>query len=86
MANTIKKDNYFRGSKWILVFYHDSSTGKFFDDSIKETCNVEFCDDPYRYSRLDKINELNKILDNYEFYLDYPETNSYVVWTQKTTQ
>ena len=85
MTNNIKKIKFFRGTRWILVFYHDSSTGEYFDDTIAQTCNVEYCDDLYRYSRLRDINELNKIYSNYEFYLDYPEVDKYIIWTQKIT-
>lgn len=82
MTNNIKKEGFFHGSRWVLVFYHDSSKGSFFDDSVAETCNIEYCSDEYRYSQVGKINELNKISSFYEFFLEYPEINSYVIWTQ----
>ena len=85
MVNSIRKVKFFRGIRWILIFYHDSSQGHFFEEQISQTCNVNYCDDLYRYSRLGNINELNTIHSNYEFYLDYPEVDKYIIWTQKIT-
>lgn len=69
------------GSKWILVFYHNTRGRNIFFNSINECL---CCDGPYKYSRLISCDQYKGSDDKIEFLLRYPLVSStkYNRWKQ----
>ena len=66
------------GAKWMLVFYHDSSGGVYFQNAS----HALSCNSAQQYSLLGSINEDMKIDGKYEFLLEYPGYSGYNRWRQ----
>ena len=64
---------------YMLLFYHDATGGNLWtsneDAKHKET-------NPTKYSILSNLTEEYKTKKNYQFLLEYPELNTYVIWQQ----
>jgi len=70
------KDCY--GASWLKVFYHDSSTGSYFQ-SYSEALSINLTK---RYSIIGSIDERFKNNDKFEFLLEYPQYNKINRWKQ----
>jgi len=66
------------GSKWLKVFYHDSSTGSYFS-SLSEALSTN---NQYKYSILGSIDTKYRINEKFEFLLEYPGFDGYNRWKQ----
>ena len=66
------------GSKWMLIFYHDSSGGVLFQN----TSHALSSSSAQQFSFLGSIKEDMKIGGKYEFLLEYPGYSGYSRWRQ----
>ena len=76
-GNTYKYD---KGIHWILVFHHDSSTGKYF---VQNSFDYLYVKEKYKYSILSHLEEY-RLDGGFEFLLEYPELSyeEYNHWYQ----
>ena len=74
-VNTLKNEF---GAIWQLLFYHDTSTGKFFDDTT-----INFVNDEFRYSTIGGISQSYKVNGYFEYLLEYPDEPHYNRWKQR---
>ena len=68
----------FDGANWLLIYYHNSETGLFFDND-----SASFINNEYQYSIIGSITERFKHNGNFEYLLEYPEQNGFNRWKQK---
>lgn len=71
---------YDKGIPWILVFHHNSSTGKFF---VKNSYDYLYIKEEYKYSILSQLEDY-RLNGGFEFLLEYPELSEegYNHWYQ----
>ena len=69
---------YFGLAEWLLIFYHDISTDKYFTHNTIFLVNTT-----YTYSILGSIHENYKINGFYEYLLEYPDEPNYNRWKQR---
>ena len=67
------------GVDWLLIFYHNSSRGDFFQSHE----DALFINTEDKFSILQYIDHSFAINGKYEYLLEYPELNRYIHWTQK---
>ena len=63
---------------WQLIFFHNSTTGLFFDET-----KIQSIDDDHRYSIMGSINEKYKRNGYFEYLIEYPEVPGYNRWKQQ---
>ena len=66
--------------RWLKIFYHNSTGGVWF----KNEEEINFIEEPQRYSILGLVNKKLNLGGYYEFLLQYPEIEGYNNWKQKT--
>ena len=66
---------------YMLLFYHDA-TNEYLWTSTEEAKYNEY--DPKKYSILSNFTEDYKKNNAYQFLLEYPEVNTYVIWQQSS--
>jgi len=69
---------YYRGAYWLLVFYHNSVGGVYFN-SLNE---AKKCDLPNRFSILSDLNQNYYFNNKFEFLLQYPGISDHNWWRQ----
>ena len=69
---------FFKGATWLKIFYHDSSSGKFFSNYSEVLKFSSSC----KFSVIGEVDSKYKYKDKYEFLLEYPEFNKYNRWRQ----
>ena len=68
------------GIRWILIFFHDSSTGKFYNDTT--AYHYVNPDDPYMYSIIGDMRYKHRYRGSYEYLIEYPALSGYNQWIQ----
>ena len=76
-GNFYKFDN---NSAWILVHYHNSTRGDYYNKNNGEVLN---CKSKYKFSILGRLNKY-KMNNGFEFLLEYPELGGYNHWYQSS--
>ena len=65
---------------WLLIFHYNSAEGGLFKDKYEAKFNL----DPNKFSLLTRIQYVQRFSSKYEFLLEYPEVNTYVIWQQSS--